>query len=167
MPSTPNSGYTPLPSRPRPLPVLAPAAGAQYSVVTHSNNPPNKRTVSGRFWGERSFLGACSIFGVLGEIVPRRDLGQHPSHDLIGQVLKGSMNMSFQISELRRLVSQLGDPLPLLFLQLLLYLAQHLANAFHYGPALPLHTHFHTPPAIHGVQLVCHLHKPQFIPNRF
>ncbi len=61
MPSTPSSGYTPLPSRPRPLPVPLRAAGAQYSVVTHSSNPPNKRTVSGRFWGQRSFLAACSI----------------------------------------------------------------------------------------------------------
>src|ERR1700693_1371364 len=58
MPKTPNSGYTPPPSLPRPLPVRA--AGAQYSVVTHNNNPPNRRTVSGRFWGERSFRGACS-----------------------------------------------------------------------------------------------------------
>src|SRR5262249_26566838 len=107
------------------------------------------------------------FFGVLGEIVPPRDLAQHPGTTLIAQALKGSMNMSFQISELGGLVSQLGDPLTLLFLQLLLYLPQHLANVFHYGPALPLHTHFHTPPAIRGVQLVCHLHKPQFIPNRF
>src|SRR6266851_9278748 len=61
MPSAPNSGYTPLPSRPRPLPVLDRADGAQYSVVTHKSNPPNKRTVSGRFCGERSLRGACSI----------------------------------------------------------------------------------------------------------
>src|SRR5271157_4478652 len=61
MPSTPNSGYTPLPSRPRLLLVLFCGAGAQYSVVTHSNNPPNKRTVNGRFRGARSFRGDCSI----------------------------------------------------------------------------------------------------------
>src|ERR1700733_358193 len=61
MPSTPSSGYTPLPSRPRPLFVRRRAAGAQYSVVTHSNNPPNRRTVNGRLCGDRSFRGACSI----------------------------------------------------------------------------------------------------------
>src|SRR5271169_3861025 len=59
MPNTPNSGYTPPPSRPRPLPVRA--AGAQYSVVTHNNKPPNRRTVSDRFWGQRSFRGARAI----------------------------------------------------------------------------------------------------------
>ena len=52
------------------------------------------------------------FFGVLGEIIRRCDLGQHPGHDLIGQVLKGSMNLSFQVSKFGRLVPQLGDPLP-------------------------------------------------------
>src|ERR1022692_383408 len=61
MPSTPNSAYTPPPSRPRPLAFLDRAAGAQYSVVTHNNRPPNRRTFNGRFWGERSFRGAWSI----------------------------------------------------------------------------------------------------------
>src|SRR5271163_4504778 len=61
------------------------------------------------------------FFGVLGEIIRRRDLGQQPGHDLIRQVLKGLMNMRFEICKLRRLVPQLGDPLPLLILQPLLY----------------------------------------------
>src|ERR1019366_8322089 len=61
MPNTPNSGCTPPPSGPRPLAFLDRAAGAQYSVVTHNNRPPNRRTFSDRFWGERNFRGAWSI----------------------------------------------------------------------------------------------------------
>src|SRR5712691_7994529 len=116
MPITPNSGYTPPPSRPRPLAFLDRAAGAQYSVVTHNNRPPNRRTFSDRFWGERSFRGASSItfFSVLSEIIRRRGLGQHPGDDLIGQTLKGLMNPSFQISKLRRMIPQLGNPFQLL-----------------------------------------------------
>src|SRR3954471_16767450 len=60
------------------------------------------------------------------------------------------MDVRFQIRERRRLVPQLGDPLPLLILQVLLYLPQHLVHAFHRGAGLTLHTHFHKPPAILG-----------------
>src|SRR5581483_5526386 len=62
------------------------------------------------------------FLGILGEIIRRRDLGQHPGDDLIGQALKGLMNTSLQISKLRRMVPQLSDPLLLLILQLLLQL---------------------------------------------
>src|SRR5438093_43706 len=45
-------------------------------------------------------LARLLFFCVLGEIVRRRDLGQHPGDDLIRQALKGLMNTSFQISKL-------------------------------------------------------------------
>src|ERR1022692_3598293 len=157
MPSTPNSAYTPPPSRPRPLAFLDRAAGAQYSVVTHNNRPPNRRTFNGRFWGERSFRGAWSItfFRSLGEISRCRGLGQHASDDLIGQALKGLMNMSFQTSKLRRMVPQLGNPAFLLVLQLLLQLPQHFVNVRHHRPRGSFETHFHMPPAIHVGPTVC------------
>src|SRR5439155_110437 len=85
----------------------------------------------------------------------------------IGQALKGLMNTNFQISKSGRMVPQLGQPLRLLILQLLLHLPQHFVNVLHHGPTLSFDTHFHTPPAFHGVQLVCRLHKAYSIPKRF
>ena len=99
------------------------------------------------------------FFGVLGEIIRRRDLGQYPGDDLIRQALKGLMNTSFQISKLRRMVPQLGDPLLLLILQLLLHLPQRFVNVFDHGTIRRLNTHVHTPPAIHVVQLARCLRK--------
>src|SRR5271168_4188124 len=106
------------------------------------------------------------FFGVLGEIVRRRDLGQHAGDDLIRQALKGLMNTRFQISKLPRMVPQLGHPLPPLILQLLLHLTQDFVNVLHQGPTRSFDTHFHTPPAIHGVYLVCRLRKAYSIPKR-
>src|SRR5271167_202159 len=63
------------------------------------------------------------------------------------------MNVGLQIGKLGRMVPQLGDPLLLLILQLLLHLPQHLVNVLHNKPALSLHTHFHTPPAILVVRI--------------
>src|SRR5450755_2348239 len=48
-------------------------------------------------------LARLLFLGILGEIIRRRDLGQHPGDDLIRQALKGLMNACFQISKLRRL----------------------------------------------------------------
>src|SRR5262249_49418576 len=90
------------------------------------------------------------FFSVLSEIIRRRGLGQHAGDDLIRQFLKRAMNSSFQMSKLRRLVPQLGYPLALLGLQLVLQVPQHLVHVFHDRPALPLHTHFHRSPAILG-----------------
>ena len=64
------------------------------------------------------------------------------------------MNTSFQVRKLGRMVPQLGHPLLLLILQLLLDLPQHFVNVLHQRPAFSFDTHFHTPPAIRGVQLV-------------
>src|SRR3984893_9354365 len=99
MPNTPNSGYTPPPSRPRPLPVRA--AGAQYRVVTHNSKPPNRRTFSGRVSPERTGCGAWSITFFLrpSKVCVGRHLGQKPGHGLIGQALKGLMHSNFQIGK--------------------------------------------------------------------
>src|SRR2546426_8366974 len=58
MPYAASSAYTPAPSRPRPAPVRL--AGPQYSVVTHTTRPPNKRSRNGRRSPERNGSGACS-----------------------------------------------------------------------------------------------------------
>src|ERR1700730_12491051 len=68
------------------------------------------------------------FFGILGEIVRRRDLSQHAGDDLIRQALTVLMNAPFQISKLRRRVRQLGHPLRLLIPQLLLHLTQDFVN---------------------------------------
>lgn len=100
-------------------------------------------------------------------MVRRRRLSQHPGHDLIRQLLKSSMNLCFQIGELCRFAPQLGHPLPLPILQLLLHLPQHVVHVLHQGPTLTCDAHFHTPPAISGVLLVGRLHQAYSIPERF
>src|SRR5476649_963384 len=97
--------------------------------------------------------GRLLFFSILGEIIRRRGLSQHPGDDLIGQAVKNLMNTSFQISKLRRMVSQLRHPLLLLILQLLLQLPQHFVNVRHHRPRRSFDTHFHTPPAIHRIHL--------------
>ena len=97
--------------------------------------------------------GRVLFFSVIGKIIRRRNLGQHPGDDLIGQAVKNLMNTNFQISKLQRMVAQLRHPLLLLILQLLLHLPQHFVNVRHHRPRLSFNTHFHMPPAIHGVHL--------------
>jgi DDE superfamily endonuclease len=97
--------------------------------------------------------GRLLFFSILSEIIRRRGLGQHPGNDLIGQALKGLMNTSFQVSKLRRMVPQLGNPFHLLLLQLLLQLPQHFVNVRHHRTRRSFETHFHLPPAIRVVYL--------------
>ncbi len=95
--------------------------------------------------------------------------GRAPSNggdDLIRQAVKGLVHTRFQISKRRRLVPQLGEPLPLLIQQRLLHLPQHFVNVLHQGPTRFFDTHFPTPPAIPGVQLVCRLRKAYSFPKR-
>src|SRR5271163_3463850 len=76
------------------------------------------------------------------------------------------MNTSFQISKFPRMVPQLSHPLLLLILQLLLHLPQHFVNILHHRTSPSSHSHFHTPPALHGVKLVSCLHLAYSTHNR-
>ena len=124
-PSTANSGYTPEPSSPRPLPVRA--FGPQYRVEIHKTRPPRRRTINGRISGDRKGRAAWSttFFASLLQRGLLAYVAKQARHHLIGQMLEGVMDLDFNLTEAGWVVPQLLQPTFLEGTQILSHLVKN------------------------------------------